>query len=594
MTTSNVRLRHAAAGARTGMVAASDPLAIEAGERALAEGRNAIEAAVVAAAVLGVVEPHASGIGGGGHMVVHIASTGQEFVIDSNVTAPHAATPDMFIDPDTGEPYPAREIHSGGIAVGVPGTVRHWDEALRLSQSLLGGTMSLSEALKPAITLANDGFAVSAAFLTVRDRNRRRLKFFPDTRYAFFPTPPLLAGSILRQLDLAATLQTIADEGADAFYNGPIADAICDVVRAPRTEDPAYPIHPGRMKPRDLAAYKIKKRAPVSGTYRGYRVVSSPPPSGGIMMIEMLQILEGFPLGSDTFGFLEPNTAHVMIEAMKLSYADRNRWIADPDFVHVPVAGLTSRDYAAARRELIDLDDSLSEGEGLAGDPTSFDAASPGRDESRQRALEEPLHMEPSLHQGSSTTHLSVIDSAGNIVSYTTTLSELWGSGMVVPGFGFLLNNSLRNFSTSKKGINSPKPGKRPRSFVSPSLVFSPQGEPRMVVGSAGGGAIPAILLGVVTGVLDHARTIQDAIAAPRFENENSPHHGTRYESVAPGFDLPESLVQALSDRGQSMSPYATSQDGDPVTFGVSQGIAIDAATDAPSRGTDPRGDGDF
>jgi len=467
--------------------------------------------------------------------------------------------------------------------------VRHWDEALRLSQTVLGGTMSLSDALKPAITLANDGFAVSAAFLTVRDRNRRRLRFFPDTRYAFFPTPPLLEGSILRQLDLAATLQTIADEGADAFYNGPIADAICDVVGSPRTEDPAFTIHPGRLKPRDLAAYTIKTRAPVSGTYRGFRVVSSPPPSAGITLIEMLQILEGFPLGSETFGFLEPNTAHVMIEAMKLSYADRNRWIADPDFAHVPVSGLTSRDYAAARRKLIDLDDSLTESEELAGDPTSFDTASPGRDESRQ-----PLHMEPSLHQGSSTTHLSVIDSAGNIVSYTTTLSELWGSGMVVPGFGFLLNNSLRNFSISKKGINSPKAGKRPRSFVSPSLVFSPEGEPRMVVGSAGGGAIPAILLGVVTDVLDHGMTIQDAIAAPRFENENSPHHGTRYESVAPGFDLPKSLVQALSDRGQSMSPYANSQDGDPVTFGVSQGIAIDAATGDPSRGTDPRGDGDF
>jgi gamma-glutamyltranspeptidase / glutathione hydrolase len=572
------------AGAQTGMVAAAEPLAIEAGERVLASGGNAIEAAVVAAAVLNVVEPYASGIGGGGFMVVHIASTGQEFVIDSNVTAPQATTPNMFIDPATGAPYPAREINSGGIAVGVPGALRHWDEALRLSQFLLGGTMSLRDALQPAIDLATNGFPVSASFLAIRDRHRTRLNFFPDTRAIFFPSPPLEEGSILRQPELAATLQAIADQGIDVFYIGPIADAISEIVRTPQVENPTFPIHPGRIDPSDLAFYEIRNRDAVSGTYRGFRIVSSGPPSAGITLIEMLNILEGFPLGDATFGFLEPNTAQAMIEAMKLSYADRTRWIADPAFVTVPVVGLMSRDYATTRRQLIQLDSSLTEGSQLAGDPRPFDTSP---------AVPRRTEVPGELVQAS-TTHLSVIDSHGNMVSYTTTLSELWGSGMVVPGYGFLLNNSLRNFSTSTTGINSPRPGKRPRSFISPSLVFTPDGQPRLVIGSAGGGTIPAILLEVITGVLDHQKTVQDAISASRFENENSSTQHTRYENVTPDFDLPASLVQELMNRGQVMSRYTIPPSTQPVTFGASQGIEIDPVTGNLGRGRDPRRGGDF
>jgi gamma-glutamyltranspeptidase/glutathione hydrolase len=300
----------------------------------------------------------------------------------------------------------------------------------------------------------------------------------------------------------------------------------------------------------------------------------------------MLQILDGFPFGNVGFGFLEPDTAHTMIEAMKLSYADRTRWIADPEFVSVPVAGLISPDYATERRALIRLDRSLTEGSQLAGDPRPYGLPSSILDDSEKEVLEEMLH------EGPSTTHVSVIDRDGNMVSYTTTLSELWGSAMVVPGYGFLLNNSLRNFNTAGTGINRPDSGKRPRSFICPSLVFAVNGQPRMVVGSAGGGTIPAILLGVITSVLDHQLTIEDAIRAPRFENENSTTTRTRYEDVPPEFFLPPSLVQALRDRQQTMNPYTAF--GGPVTFGASQGIAIDDTTGALSRGRDPRRGGDF
>jgi gamma-glutamyltranspeptidase/glutathione hydrolase len=578
------------ARAQTGMVAAAELLAIEEGERVLANGGNAIEAAVVTAAVLAVIEPYASGLGGGGFMLVHIGSTGEEFVIDSNVTAPQAASTDMFIDPGTGQPYPAQEINSGGIAVGVPGALRHWNEALRLSELLLGPTMSLSDALQPAIDRATNGFPVSSSFLAIRNRNRTRLNFFPDTRAIFFPSPPLEKLSLLTQPDLANTLRMVAAQGIDVFYNGPIAQAISDIVQSPRVESPTYPIHPGRIVPSDLAIYELRTREPVSGTYRGHRVVSAGPPSGGATLVELMNILDRFDFGTATFGFQEPNTVQAMIEAMKLSYADRTRWVADPAFVYVPVRGLTSSGYADERRARIGLTSSLPEGSALAGDPRPYDALS-SAGETEEEAWD-------SATPDSSTTHISVIDRAGNMVSYTTTLSELWGSGMVVPGYGFLLNNSLRNFTTSGSttAINRPQPGKRPRSFISPTLVFTAAGQPRMVTGSAGGGAIPAIVSGVISSVLDHGKTIEQAIAAPRFENENQTmgsSRRTQYESVPfSEFVLPDALVQELSARGQTMLIHTVGSQA--TSFGASQGIEIDPVTGALTRGRDPRRGGDF
>ncbi len=577
------------AEAQLGMIAAAEQLAIDEGERVLANGGNAIEAAVVTAAVLAVIEPYASGLGGGGFMVIHTAS-GQELVIDSNVTAPQATTTDMFLDRKTGQPYPPQEINSGGIAVGVPGALRHWEEALRQSQLLLGGTMTLRDALQPAIALATDGFAVSSSFLAIRDRHRTRLNFFPDTRAIFFPDPPLMEGSVLTQLELATTLRMIASQGADLFYIGPIADAISDIVLMPRVEDPTYPIHPGRIVPSDLADYRVRNREPVSSTYRDHRVVSSGPPSGGATLIELLNLLDGFDFGSEGFGFQEPNTAQAMIESMKLSYADRTRWVADPEFIDVPVRGLTSRAYAEERRSLIHLDSSLPEGSSLAGDPRPYDGL-PRRDEGAEQKNAEQAH------EAASTTHIAVIDGDGNMVAYTTTLSELWGSAMVVPGYGFLLNNSLRNFtpSGSRTAINRPQPGKRPRSFISPTVVFTPTGQPRMVTGSAGGGAIPAIVSEVISGVLDHGKSIQEAISAPRFENENQTSGSnarTQYENVAPDFVLPADLVEELANRGQQMNVHRIGSQA--ATFGASQGISIDPDSGARSRGRDPRRGGDF
>jgi gamma-glutamyltranspeptidase/glutathione hydrolase len=576
-----------AAGARgqSGMVAAAHPLAIEAGENVLASGGNAIEAAITAAAVLNVVEPYASGIGGGGFMVVHVGSTGQEFVLDSYLSAPLLTTVDMFINPETGRVYPDREINSGGIAVGIPGALKHWDAALQFSRDMLGGTFTLREALQPAIDLATNGFAVSDTFLTIRNRNRTRLRIFPETAAIFFPTPDLVEGSILQQPDLARTLQTIADQGATVFYDGPIAGAIAGIVQRPRTVDnPPYPIHPGRIRSTDLGMYELRRRDVVTGTYRGYNIVTSGPPSGGATLIELLNIVEGFPYGGETYGFLEPNTAHTMIEAMKLSYADRTGWVADPEFVTVPVGGLVSKSYADVRRALIQLDTALPVPQGR-GDPRPYGGARVAEE------TEDELSQE--IEAQASTTHLAVVDGDGNMVAYTTTLSELWGSAMVVPGYGFLLNNALRNFTTSgsSTAINRPQPGKRPRSFISPALVFTEEGLPRLVTGSAGGGAIPAIVLGVISIVLDHGKTIQEGIDAPRFVNENrsgdtDPNSDTRYETEE-AFRLPQGLIDELTRRLQTMLEGATN-------FGASQGIAIDPTNGTLTRGADPRRGGEF
>ena len=566
------------ARAQSGMVAAAHPLAIREGERVLQNGGNAIEAAVVTAAVLGVVEPYASGIGGGGFMVVRLAGTGEEFVIDSSVTAPQSTTPDMFI----GVPEP--EINSGGLAVGVPGALQHWDEALRISRLLLGGSLSLRDALQPAVDLAANGFEVSDTFIAILRRHRTRLGTFPDTAAIFLPNPPLQEGSLLRQPDLAGTLQMVADQGIEVFYRGAMADALADIVANPRTvASPPFPIRAGRMQPADLAAYDIQRRDVVSGTYRGLTVVSAGPPSGGITLIEMLNILEGFPFGGDAFGFQGGDTVQAMMESMKLAYADRTAFVADPAFVTVPVRGLTSRDYARTRRNLLRLDRSLRVPQ-AAGDPSPFDGAVGAR--ALAGAGEEEL-LDTAKHE-SSTTHFSVIDREGNLVSYTTTLSELWGSAMVVPGFGFLLNNSLRNFNTAGTGINRPEGGKRPRSFMSPALVFNADATPRLVVGAAGGGTIPAIVLGVITGVLDHQKTIQEAISAARVVNENRSTGSSSHTRYEPGdFALPPDLVLDLVDRGQTMIQNT-------LPFGAVQGIAVDPATGTLSRGADPRRGGQF
>ncbi len=574
------------AHAQSGVVAAAHPLAIQEGERVLQNGGNAIEAAVVTAAVLAVVEPYASGIGGGGYMVIRLR-TGQDIVIDSNVTAGQSATADMFRDAG-GTVFPSNQINSGGLAVGVPGALRSWDEALTISRTQLGGTMTLREALQPAIALATNGFAVSDAFIAILQRNRTRLGIFPATSAIFLPDPPLTTGSILTQPDLARTLQMVADQGIDVFYRGIIADAISQTVTNPATvPDPPFAILGGFIDPIDLAAYDIRRRNAVSGTYRGFKVVTSGPPSAGVMLLEMLNILEGFPLGSSTFGFQEGNTVQAMIETMKLSYADRNEYVGDPDFVAVPVQGLTSKGYAETRRSLIDstLTTSLPVPQ-RAGDPFPFEVSGPIAVLASFGAEEEP----ETLAHESSTTHMSVIDRDRNMVSYTTTLSELWGSGMVVPAFGFPLNNSLRNFTTNATGvgINDPEPGKRPRSFISPALVFNADDSPRLVVGSAGGATIPTIVLGMISGVLDHQTTIQLAIAAPRFFNRNrrtTSDHNTRYEPAE--FALPQSLLDDLGLRGQTMIQNT-------LPFGAAQGIAIAPVTGTLSRGTDPRRGGEF
>ncbi len=628
--------------AQSGMVAAAHPLAIQEGEKVLLNGGNAIEAAIVTAAVLGVVEPYASGIGGGGFMVVHIPQAGSEpaqrFVIDSRVTAPQDATPDMF------RGLTLDQIDTGGLAVGVPGALKHWDEALKISRELQlsgrlqGLNMTLSQALQPAIEIARNGFDVSDTFIRILNTHRNRLAKFPDSAALFFDLPtdpaacapeaPPLPACHLTQSALADTLELVAAQGTDVFYHGPIADAIVDTVRHPKTDDPN--ILSGRMRKDDgvddLALYDIKRRDPVTGTYKGFTLVTAGPPAGGVTLIELLNIVDDprFPFGSPDFpgfGFLQTDTVHVMIEAMKLSYADKRAFLGDPDFALVPppgdpdrppipITGLTSPAYAAERRSLIDLATSLPV-EQDPGNPYCFETPPPlsacpstSLSQASKGVDEEVL----TLEEESSTTHFSAIDGFGNMVAYTTSLSSLFGSAMVVTCEiatcavegrrvgGFLLNNSLNGFSRgTSPGVryNAPEGGKRPRSDMSPTLVFSPSGTPRLVVGAAGGGRIPAIVFQIISDVIDHGKSIQQAISAPRFVNENLAqsattigHHNTRHET--PPFNLPQTLVNQLRDnKGQTVIRNT-------VTFGAAQGIAIDPDTGALSRGTDPRRGGDF
>jgi gamma-glutamyltranspeptidase/glutathione hydrolase len=551
---------------KNGLVAAAEPHAVQVGEAVLSHGGNAIEAAVATAAALGVVEPYASGIGGGGFMVIHLAEAGRDLVIDSRVIAPQSATPDMFVG------LPDDSTLSGGLPVGVPGAVRHWETALAVSRDLLGGTLSFSDLLQPAIRLAADGFPLSDTFIAILQRNTR-LALFPDSTAVFHPS--LKAGDTLVQTDLARTLHMLAEGGPDAFYAGPIAEALVRAVQRPATTDNGKKILPGRMTGKDLTSYSIKRRDPLFGDYRGHKLITVGPPASGVNVLEMLNILEHYPIGTAGFRNLETNTAHLMIEAMKLAYADRVHYLADPEFVSVPVAGIVSKGFAEQRQKSIDLNRSL-ELPVRHGDAGS----SPG-------VVHEDS--ETSQEESSSTTHISVIDARGNMVSYTTTLSELFGSAMVVPGFGYLLNDTLRDFDRDGSGPNAPAGGKRPKSGISPMVILKDDGSPRAVLGAAGGNRIPAIVFSLVTNLLDHRLGMEATVNAPRFVNENRLKGDgvsqTRREP--PPFQLEQSLLDELRGRGQTLLKNS-------LTFGAAQGIAVDPDTGVLTKGIDGRRGGEF
>jgi gamma-glutamyltranspeptidase/glutathione hydrolase len=576
--------------AHQGVVSVSHPLAAEAGARALERGGNAIDAAAAIHLVLNVVEPQFSGIGGGGFMKIHLASSGETFVIDSRERAPAAATPDMFAPGGVALSFFAAS--TSGLSVGVPGTLMGVDTALRR-----WGTQSLAEALAPAIEIAEQGFRINRFLAGNIANDGGRTSLQPETAAIFRPGGvPLIEGDLLVQPDLAKTFKLIAAQGIGVFYTGEIAEAIVEAQKRTNTPVPADGV--GRMTLADLAAYQVAIRQPITVDYRGWQVASmSPPSSGGLTVGQMLEILERYAIGDSAqgFGFGAANTLHVMIESMRLAFADRAVWMGDEDFVPVPKKGLLDPAYVASRAALINLNSRMATP--AAGNPLPFNVAR-GVPTPRVMLAAIPYEDEKGVH----TTHFSVVDKHGNVVSYTTTIENTWGTGITVPGYGFLLNNELTDFNfvpafnpmTGNPGANDVAPFKRPRSSMSPTIVFK-NGRPFAAYGSPGGATIINSVLNITLNLIDHGMSIQQAIDAPRLSVTSA--LGTVSCEGIESFMVPEIPI-ASQDALRNLGHLglggvgALGTDSCLATIGSVQGVIIDLQTGKQFGGADQRREG--
>lgn len=517
---------------RDGAVASVNAYASRAGLRVLERGGNAVDAAVATAAALGVVEPYSAGIGGGGYLVHYDAASGEVRTLDGRETAPGRMRSDAFVDPATGEPLPFEEAVTSGLSVGVPGTPATWQEALDR-----WGTLSLGEALRPATRLADQGFVVSEEFRAQTELNEERFRDITATRELFLPggEPPVV-GSRFRNPDLADTYRLLAREGVDALYRGELGAEIVDTVRHPPVAPEAErTVRPGVMRQQDLARYATVEREPTRVDYRGLEVYSqAPSSSGGTTVGEALNILERFDLA----GMDRTRALHHTLEASRIAFADRDRWVGDPEHGPVPTEELLSERFAAARACLISSDTALTSPV-PPGDPHDPDAG-----------CRQDGDVAPASHEGPSTTHLVTADRWGNVVSYTLTIEQTGGSALTVPGRGFLLNNELTDFdfaplSEREPGPNLPGPGKRPRSSMAPTVVLA-DGEPLLALGTPGGSTIITTVLHLLVERLDLGRTLPEAMAAPRVSQRNTE------ETIAePAFlDSPERVaLQRLGHR---------------------------------------------
>jgi len=496
----------------------------------LDQGGNAVDAAVAAAATLGVTDPFSCGIGGGGFMVVYLAKERRVITIDHRETAPAATTPTLFIE--NGKEMDFDTAVASGLSVGVPGTVRGWHEALQRY-----GTMSLTQVLAPAITVAEEGFTVDANFSSLVSQNERKFNRFPATAALYLRNGKAIpAGTVLRNPDLARTYRLLATGGVDAFYEGPLARAIVDTVNRPPTA-PGVSVRGSGMTLADLANYEARLRLPVHATYRGYDLYGMPlPSSGGVTAFEALNILEGYDLKTLPRAQVE----HLYLEASRLAFADRDAYLADPEYVDAPVAGLLSKKYAAQRRALID-EGRAAGGVVAAGDPYPF-----------QQDPSHPLRPAPRVLQPESahTTHLTVSDKDGNVVAYTFTIEDWGGSGMVVPGYGFLLNNELTDFDFTAPHPNIPEAGKRPRSSMTPTIALK-DGKPAFSIGSPGGSTIITTVLQTIVNYVDLGLPMDQAIDAPRLSQRNG-----AVTDIEPGFGG-SAQAKTLALRGQRWSDQA-------------------------------------
>jgi gamma-glutamyltranspeptidase/glutathione hydrolase len=502
--------------AEHGMVVTQEKISARIGADILRQGGNAIDAAVATGFAMAVTYPRAGNIGGGGFMVIHLRERGQEMAqdiaIDYRETAPAATTQEIFLGSD-GKPDNAKSRDSA-LSIGVPGTVAGLALALEKYGS---GKFTLAQLMQPAIALARDGFVLTDDMADTLPAIYRRLARWPASVKIFSRADgtSLRQDDTLIQTDLAATLTAIAEQGPRGFYQGPVAEKLANAVRDAG----------GIMTADDLKSYQAIIRTPVRGSYRGYDIVSMPlPSSGGTVLLETLNILEGFPMGQMKQG--STASLHLLIEAMKRAYADRARYLGDPAFVNAPISALIAKDYAAKQRAGIDLD-----------------RATPAAD---------VLSIKPP-HEGSNTTHFSVVDGLGNAVSNTYTLNFPYGVGMVAEGTGVLLNNELDDFTAAPGASNAfglvgyqanlPGPGKRPLSSMSPTIVMK-DGKPVLVTGSPGGSRIISTVLQVIVDVLDYHMDVAAAVAGPRL------HHQWLPDEVRVERGFPDDVLAGLRAKG--------------------------------------------
>ncbi|MFD8302706.1 gamma-glutamyltransferase [Streptomyces sp. NPDC059690] len=489
-----------------GAVASVDADASAAGIEVLRKGGNAVDAAVATAAALGVTEPYSSGIGGGGYFVYYDAKSRTVHTIDGRETAPLTAGSDLFVE--NGKPLAFADAVSSGLSVGTPGTPATWQTALEK-----WGSRGLGTVLRPAERIARDGFVVDDTFRSQTAANETRFRYFPDTAKLFLPGGGLpVVGSTFKNPELAQTYKELGSKGVGAIYHGGLGREIVNTVEKPPV-DPAsgWNARPGKLTDKDLAAYGAKLQAPTETAYRGLKVYSiAPSSSGGTTVGEALNILENTDLSKAS----EVQYLHHYIEASRIAFADRGRWVGDPAFEDVPTKELLSQKYADSRACLI-KDDAVLSSPVAPGDPRHPAACGSGGTAA------------PTTYEGENTTHLTVADKWGNVVSYTLTIEQTGGSAITVPGRGFLLNNELTDFSFAPANPavhdpNLPGPGKRPRSSISPTIVLDRHNRPVVALGSPGGATIITTVLQVLTEFLDRRLPLVDAIAAPRASQRNA------------------------------------------------------------------------
>jgi gamma-glutamyltranspeptidase / glutathione hydrolase len=551
-----VRAQHA-------IVVSRQELASQAGADIMKAGGNAVDAAVATGFALAAVHPQAGNLGGGGFMLIRMAD-GQTHFVDYRETAPAAATANMYQDAN-GNVIPNTSI-VGYKAIAVPGSVAGLVYAEKKY-----GKLTLSQVMQPAIKLARDGFAVS--WSDAQDLRNKHLAEFPESRRIFQRDGKYyVQGDVLQQPELARTLERIA-QNPDDFYHGAMAQELAAAMQKGG----------GLITARDLASYEVKEREPVRGTYRGYEIISAPPPSsGGITLIESLNILEGYDLKA--LGERSSDSIHFTVEAFRRAFFDRAEFLGDPDFAKIPVAQLIDKKYAAAWRGSIELE-----------------VATPSKDLKRPAIFTEleqyaEAHPQPlALKEGHNTTHYSVIDTDGNAVAVTTTLNDSFGSRVTAPGLGFLLNDEMDDFSSKPNqpnmfgliqgAANAIGPGKRPLSSMTPTIVLK-DGKPFLILGSPGGSRIPTTVANILMGVIDYGMNIQESVNAPRFHNQWLPDVINVEERFSPD------TVRALQNKGYKVKVGDESNDPPDPYWSDGECIAIDLKTGERLGASDVRNNG--